>query len=317
MLATAYSICQYAQIEHGSGHHIAAVAMRNPSDPIEAQKWAYAAQLLIIPALMLPKLSICLSYLRIFYSDVQGRRMIQVVMAILIIQVFPFFIENIFQCKPIYVYWTEGRPSSKCLHDTAALYINGSLNAALDIALMAIVLPRILELHINKRQKWALIGIISLGSFAVIAAIIRMVRVGTTIVRPDFDPTWDMYDVSIWSSMEIYVSLICASAPGIKPLVSKLLPKLLGSSLYSRTRTLGNAGQHGGSIELSSKFKRGTVGSVALRKNTNEFGLAGPYTQVGRGVDKESLGGKSEDENSDRAIFKTSEIRVETEDIRQ
>lgn len=192
---------------------------------------------------------------------------------------------------------------------------------------MAIVLPRILELQLHQRQRWALTGIVLLGSLAVIAGVVRMVRVGTTIKLPNFEPSWDSYDVSIWTSTEIYVSLLCASAPGVKPFVVKIIPKILGSSLTSRTRTTGQAGT-GIEMGLGSKWRRTTIGSTRMNRRLSETALTtvdGPYTQVGGGVDARSLSRKSEErpatatsegESSQRGhIYKTREILIENHAI--
>ena len=290
LFATAYSICQYGQVKHGAGRHLISILQENPSDTVESQKYAFAAQVIVLLALALPKLSICLTYLRIFHSDVRGRRMIRSLIVLVVVPSLLFLILTFFQCKPIQVYWTEGRPASKCSTDISGVYVSGSLNVLVDVALMAIVLPRVLELHLHARQKSALVGIVSLGSFAAIAGLIRMIRVGTTLSKPNFDPTWDAYDISIWTSTEIYVSLVCASAPGIKPIVAKVLPKLLGSSLNSRSRTRTSVNAPG-SIELSLKQRRGTIGSNRVRTHQHDTVLGdeeGFYEQLGHGIDRVS-----------------------------
>jgi hypothetical protein len=262
-------------------------------------------------------LSICFAYLRIFYTDFSGRRMIQALIVLLILTIIPMQIEVILQCRPIHVYWTEGRPSSKCLKDLAGLFVNSALNILVDVVLMVIVLPRVMELKLHKRQRLALIGVVLLGTLAVVAGIVRMVRVSLMLQKPDFDPSWDSYDISIWTNTEIYVSLVCASAPGIKPVVVRLLPKVLGTTMRSHTRTTG------GPIELgSSKWKRIMTGggSSDMQRHTSEPALAtvdGPYTECGREVDEESVGMRTSGRQSRRGsdaggiIYKTSEIKVQ------
>lgn len=323
-----YSVCQYGQIDNGSGRHAIATSMENPQAPITSQKYAYAAQIILFPALALPKMSICLTYLRIFYTDKRGRYMIQALLVLLVLLTFPFMFEVAFQCHPIQVYWTEGRPAAKCLQDLPGFLLSGSLNIFVDVALMGTVLPRVLELQLHQRQRWALTGIVLLGSLAVVAGIVRMVRVSSSITMPNFEPGWDSYDVSIWTSMEIYVSLLCASAPGVKPVVVKILPKILGSSSSrGRTRATGE-GSTGIELGLGSKWKRTTIGSTRMNnKRLNEAALAtvdGPYTEVGSGIDAHSLSGKSdrpttatsEGESSQGGhIYKTSEISTQTHTI--
>lgn len=290
-MATAYTICQYGQVAHGAGHHLRDVIQNNPHDPIDSQKWAYAANLILLPALALPKLSICFAYSRIFAEGLLDRRIIQSLIVLIAIPNIPFFFLNVFQCNPIHVYWTEGRPAEKChVAHFSTFYVHGGINVFVDIALMIIVLPRILELHVSARQRWALISIVGLGSLAAIAGIIRMTRVTITLTNPNFDPIWDAYDISIWNATEVYVSLICAAAPGVKPLVSLLLPKILGTSLNSQTLVATEEGRNPG-FDLKSK-RRATIGSARTRKKTQDGVLDeddGPYLEMGRGVDRESV----------------------------
>ena len=328
IFCTGYSVCQYGQIDNGSGRHAIVTAMQNPNALITAQKYAYAAQIILFPALALSKMSICLTYLRIFYQDKPGRYMIRALLVLLVLLTFPFMFEVAFQCSPIRVYWTEGRPAAKCRVDLIGFLLSGSLNIFVDVALMGIVLPRVLELQLHKRQKRALTGIVLLGSLAGVAGIIRMVRVSKSLAIPNFEPSWDSYDVSIWTSMEIYVSLLCASAPGVKPVVVKVLPKILGSS-FSRGRTRATGEESTGiELGLGSKWKRTTIGSTRMNnKRMNEAALTtadGPYTEVGSGVDTRSLSGKSDgsatavsegERGQSGHIYKTSEISIQTHAI--
>lgn len=268
------------------------------SEAIIGQKYAFAAQLFVIAGLVLLKVSMCLSYLRIFYSDVSGRRLIFTLLVLLGLMGPTFLIESLFSCRPLRLYWDELRPAEKCLKDLAAFYVYGSLNLFVDVALMGIILPRILQLKITKQQKWALVGVVLLGTLAVVAGIVRMTRVGSLLDSPHFDPPWDAYDTSIWTSTEIYVTLICAAAPGVKPLIHKLLPRLLGSTLRSRT---GISGPQPHQIELSSKMKRSTLGAThrSVLKSHSETQLTsahGPYAEIYStgNHDEESLDGKSD-----------------------
>lgn len=280
-------------------------------------------------AIPMPKVSMCLSYLRIFFSDVLGRRLIFGLLVALFLVAVPSFIETFFTCQPLSLYWDELRPSDKCAKDISLLYIHGGINLAIDIALMAILIPRILQLKLNPRQKWVLIGIVMLGSLAVVAGIVRLVRVGTTLNKtttPEnpFDPPWDMYDISIWTSTEIYVALICAAAPGIKPLVSKLLPRLLGTTFRSRS---GTTGGRANTIELSSKMKRTTMGTrhsmIKSNSTTNLTTAHGPYSEIhslGK-HDEESLDGKSIDDvaanmNMQDGILRNTSVVITSEERR-
>jgi Fungal rhodopsin domain len=51
----------------------------------------------------------------------------------------------------------------------------------------------------------------------------------------------DNVDASIWSNIEVYTGIICASLPAIKPVIGKFFPKVLLSNRNGlKTTTLGN-----------------------------------------------------------------------------
>lgn len=328
VLCTGYSVCQYGQIANGAGRHAAALFTQHLDTPITAQKYAYAAQIILFPALAVPKMSICLTYLRVFEADMRGRYMIRALLVLLVLLTFPFMFEVAFQCNPIHVYWSEARPADKCLADFAGFILSGSLNIFCDVALMAIVLPRVLELQLHRRQKWALTGIVLLGTLAAVAGIVRMVRVSRSLALPNFEPSWDQYDISIWQSTELYVSLLCASAPGIKPAVKKVFPKLLGSySPRYRTRTT-RGGSAGIELGLGSTWKRGTIGSTRVHNRRLDESVLdtadGPYTEFGSNIDARSTARTSVDRGPETAtavgessqhghIHKVVEISVQTQ----
>jgi hypothetical protein len=329
VFCTGYSVCQYGQIANGAGRHAAALFAQHLDTPITSQKYAYAAQIIVFPALAVPKMSICLTYLRVFDADIRGRYMIRALLILLVLLTFPFMFEVAFQCNPVHVYWSEGRPADKCIADFAGFLLSGSLNIFVDVALMAIVLPRVLRMQLHQRQRWALAGIVLVGTLAAVAGIVRMVRVSRSLALPNFEPSWDQYDISIWQSTEIYVSLLCASAPGIKPAVKKILPKLLGSySSRYRTRTTGGESV-GIELGLGPNWKRATIGSARVhnrRLNESVLDTAdGPYTEFGSDIDARSTGRNSIDrpattttvgERSQRGhVHKTSEVSVQTQAV--
>lgn len=200
----------------------------------------------------------------------------------------------------------ELRSTRKFITTQIPLYINGTINILVDIGLVATILPRVLSLEINNSYKYALVAIISVGWIVVAVRVLRMVCVGLTLGKPGgvVGPPWDTYNVSIWTSTDIYIGLICASAPRAKP----LLVKIKGWS-----RTYGTSGINLGSIELSSKMKKDMMGSVTIHRSTSKPKLTGLYTEVLRKAGAESLNGKfmERGESLDGQIYKTSEITVQ------
>lgn len=44
------------------------------------------------------------------------------------------------------------------------------------------------------------------------------------------NPTWDFYDVGIWSTVEINVGIICTCMPSLRLLLVRLFPGLMGTT---------------------------------------------------------------------------------------
>ncbi|KAH7132457.1 hypothetical protein B0J11DRAFT_601033 [Dendryphion nanum] len=280
ILACIYSVCQYGQVTCGAGNHSSII--KSPVNLVMLQQYAYVAQIALIPALAFSKVSICLFYVRVFDSDRRGRALIVSLIVLLVGTSIPFFFQGIFQCAPIEVYWTEFRPESKCINDIHSLYIYGAINVFTDLALIAIVLPRVIGLTLNNRQRYALVGIVLLGLLAAGAGLARSIRVGQTLAIYKSDPMWNAFDISIWTSTEIYVSLICAAAPGTKPLVIKLIPKLLGS-----------AGQKERAVPIQVEVRRRRPSTFAYlhKKSLSISGWTveyGKYSHIGKESDEES-----------------------------
>lgn len=317
LASLAYTITAYGWTAHGAGHHIVAIIATHPKDMIISGKYTYTGQAVMFWGLALPKMSICATYLRVFYSDVAGRRMIQGLLVLLVLLIVPFWLEAIFQCHPIDAYWNEARSAEYCNQDLATLYVNGALNIFVDIALLGIVAPRVFQLQIDKQQKNALLGLVCLGSMTAVAGIIRMVRVGQTVGNAandsNFDVSWDTYDVPIWILLEVNVSLICAAAPGTKPLVSKLMPKFLEPTL--RSRTFGKNVSTARSYEMDRVIRSDGTSGIG-----SQGGLAGAqdrYAQIGRSADGVGVDGRLNKEALGRnngAIWKTSVVATDIED---
>ena len=175
----------------------------------------------------------CISYRSVFHSDKISRMTLTVAIMLLITTGITFEFVSIFQCNPISHFWNDPFHRT-CINIQPAFYSNGVSNLLTDVMLIVIVVLQVLKLQMHQRQKIALLAVVSLGWLAVIAGIIRMVRV-SRLVGPLVDPAWDAYDITIWTGLEVHISLFCAAAPCIRPLVLKLMPHLLGSTLKSAT----------------------------------------------------------------------------------
>ncbi|KFZ25136.1 hypothetical protein V502_00387 [Pseudogymnoascus sp. VKM F-4520 (FW-2644)] len=112
------------------------------------------------------------------------------------------------------------------------------------------------DLSLNLRKKIALIFLFALGSFACITSMIRLkyvVAYGTSV-----DVTYVNVDVILWSVLEDYVAIICASLMCFRPLFIRFLPTI-GLSESKNTGSQARA-QARGNSKLASKLGAGAKG---------------------------------------------------------
>ncbi|EWZ77612.1 hypothetical protein FOXG_21453 [Fusarium oxysporum f. sp. lycopersici 4287] len=103
-----------------------------------------------------------------------------------------------------------------------------------DITVFCMPLPVIGSINLPRKQKIMLLGIFSIGFFTCAISIYRIRTLETAASTKD--PNWDNVDAAIWSFLEVTLALITSCLPTLRPLFSKLMPKLFASSFGRSTR---------------------------------------------------------------------------------
>ncbi|GME39093.1 Integral membrane protein [Neofusicoccum parvum] len=265
----ALTVMSCLQTRYGAGQHIYAIPLRSLKPALQL---AYGTLIAYNLALALTKISVCLFYLRVFCSDpaaARSRRLVVCCMAFVAAYTVPLEIVSIAQCRPASAVWEPGLAGARCVDTVPAFYASAASNMAVDAALVAFVVPRVLPLPVPRRQKAVLLFFVSLGWVIIIASIVRVVRI-STILRAE-DKTWVSYDSSIWSAVEVDVGLICVSAPATRKLLQKIAPGFARSFR-------GSVG--GGNAERASSGSSSTrVGGTAAGKPEDSSGHV-PEPQV-------------------------------------
>lgn len=112
-------------------------------------------------SLSLTKISICLFYLRVF-QDKTSRRISIASIVFIALYTIPLIFAGSIRCIPVrkmYDPWVPGH----CNNQTAFYIASAALNAVMDAWLIVVVVPRILPLKLPRRQKIALLVVVSLG----------------------------------------------------------------------------------------------------------------------------------------------------------
>lgn len=114
-------------------------------------------------------------------------------------------------------------------------------------------------LHIPKRQRIALLCILTIGWFVCVVSILRLHALVVLVAHPD-DNTWYSSPTAYWSAIEINLAIVCASLPALRPLLVKIMP---GFSSNHSARGYGSA-------PLSGRIKTYVVGSRITRNTVDD-----------------------------------------------
>lgn len=102
-------------------------------------------------------------------------------------------------------------------------YTNASVNIFTDLMVAVIPVRGIWSLQIPKRQKGAVLGILTIGWFVCIVSVLRVVALNDFGKHQD-DATYYSAPAAFWSAIEANLAIVCASLPALKPLVVIIIP---------------------------------------------------------------------------------------------
>ncbi|KAM0282352.1 hypothetical protein ACHAQH_003031 [Verticillium albo-atrum] len=207
---------EIASAELGFGMHYWHVKPENATALLQL---FYAVQMLYILIQVFAKMSILLFFSRIF----QVRWFLITVrafIAFLIVHGLLFVLLVAFQCMPVSSVWDRSNNDRTCINMTAVGYAGAAFSIIEDLVIMALPVPELLKLQLTRKKKIALAIIFALGSFACVTSLIRLKYL--VMFMGTLDTTWDNVDIVIWSVIESFCCILCASILALPPLVLKL-----------------------------------------------------------------------------------------------
>ncbi|KAF1934778.1 hypothetical protein EJ02DRAFT_439656 [Clathrospora elynae] len=161
----------------------------------------------------------------------------------------------IFQCVPVAAAWDIilrppplGAGSAKCFSGQKFSRIglfNGVINILTDFLVAFIPVSLVWKLQMPLRPRTSLVIILSLGVFAAVAGIIRQ-QSSKQFLDPE---PWIHDSYTIWNFIELYMGIIAALLPALKPMFSwfsnaaKSITKLTKKDKF-RNRTAGGYYKH-------------------------------------------------------------------------
>ncbi|KAK2764035.1 hypothetical protein FQN54_009654 [Arachnomyces sp. PD_36] len=217
----------------------------DPAKQFELLKAEYVFAVLYNPTLMAIKTSIL-----VFYFTLTGNEKVYLWANYLTIALvngagIALTFLTIFQCRPFSAtFHYPIPPNAKCI-DIVALFLSSApINIITDLIILFLPLPILTAMFLPKKQKIILIFTFGFGAFVTIVDIVRLTYLQEASVvgmdnRGDgqsygpndelalTDYSWYASYSFMWSAIEINTGIICACVPLLKPLVARVLPRMI------------------------------------------------------------------------------------------
>ncbi|KAH6689805.1 CFEM domain-containing protein [Plectosphaerella plurivora] len=222
--------------------------------------WLYFLQVTLV------KLSFITFYTRIFPAkDVQ--RLLWGTFIFTALWGFSFVITAVFQCWPIPYFWRkwDGMHEGRCASANSISWSNASMNIALDLWILAIPLWQLRNLQLHWKKKLGVAMMFCVGTFVTVVSILRLQSL--VHFAATNNSTWESYSVSVWSTIEITVGIMCACLPAIRMVLVKAFPILGGTTLRSRGNKYYQQYASGHGSRSGTSGLHGTVGAATADRS--------------------------------------------------
>ncbi|KAL4911449.1 hypothetical protein BDW74DRAFT_142929 [Aspergillus multicolor] len=181
----------------------------------------FAVESLYLASIGLTKCSMLLLYLRLFPA-----RQIQIATKIALLLTaswaIAMLLANVFACQPFNYMWLrwDEEHEGRCVNHEAVMAIHSILNIVFDVLIITLPMPTLLKLNMSRRKK---LGVIFMFAVGLVVTFISIFRCVSLIQFDIFDnPTKNIVNISIWSVVEVDLSIICACMPGIRAFISHI-----------------------------------------------------------------------------------------------
>jgi hypothetical protein len=160
------------------------------------------------------RLSICFLYMRLLNRiDLRRTHFRYVLYGFTGFQVALFLVylfAGVFPCTPIRAYWTLDRiPGQKCHDDVAVMKVCAVLNTVSEFILAAFPIVAVYKLHVDQKQRWTVIGLLSVGFLVGVAGCVRTFFLWKSISASNLDLSW--YADLHWIASEVEIDLAIVS----------------------------------------------------------------------------------------------------------
>ncbi|KAJ4343411.1 hypothetical protein N0V95_006673 [Ascochyta clinopodiicola] len=212
-----YTITLLTGIHYGTGQRTTDITL---TDSIHAMRCWWLCFLAYASTITLAKLSLGFFFLRLT-SIITLHRIVTIATttSAVLIGVVYFFL-SLFQCTPVDFFWTRLQGAQgECISMDVIIgmtYLYGAVAAATDIAFGVLLGLLLWKLNVERRTKVLIAPLLGLACIASYAALVRMPYI-SKFRSADF--LYGTVDISLWSTVEVGVSVVAANLATLRPLV--------------------------------------------------------------------------------------------------
>ncbi|KAH8841700.1 hypothetical protein MCOR27_010417 [Pyricularia oryzae] len=240
----------------GIGRHIESVER---DTPWQVRGWAisiFAFEIGYFTSVAFPKIAIICLYLRIFNWTGPKRYFALALIFLNAALATSLAIVACFQCRPLAFWWDKSIEGGSCIDIQTFYHAQALPGLLLDLGVIALPLQSIWRMNLPFFRKVALGMIFVIGSFGIVAAIVRTTVFFSTEALDD--RTMASVDLEGWSIIEtsMYIVAVCMPRmPPLRPLVSEIVPNRL-RVICRRTTARVSAVLSHGSKAMSTVSRR-------------------------------------------------------------
>ncbi|KAF3038606.1 hypothetical protein E8E12_000602 [Didymella heteroderae] len=228
-----YTVTLLTGIHYGTGQRTADISV---TDLVHAMRCWWLCFLAYASTITFAKLSLGFFFLRLT-SIITLHRIATIIIttAAVVIGVTYFFL-SLFQCAPVDFFWTrmQGVTGGKCISMEVIIgmtYLYGAIAAATDIGFGLLLGALVWRLKVECKTKVLIAPLLGMACIASYAALVRMPYIGN-FKSADF--LYGTVDISLWSTVEVGVSVFAANLATLRPLIQHVGEK--ARSITSRVR---------------------------------------------------------------------------------
>lgn len=242
------------------------------ADGVTIYKANYAFSFLYPFAAALPKLSILFMYRKIFNIHVWTRRIVDCLIAFMIVNCISWFVPSAMVCRPISDYWKLDGSQKNCLNTGILGTWISFPHIVTDLIIMVLPLPILWNTQLKLAKKIGLIITFLAGSIGLVGACIRFAMYTHQhyiVANGTSQTTKSIAQETIATYVESGMYLIAACLPSMRVLVREVHTTFSSGLSSFRERRRGSASKDSGRSDsetpLGSADKRRVVPKVDMK----------------------------------------------------